>query len=74
MNEESMIFGITVRAFIAVVVTMTICGMSIFHATVVEPMYSISIFVIGFFFGQKTPSNISRTLEGNASNDNKKGQ
>ena len=38
MNEESKIFGITVRAFIAVVVTMTICGMSIFHATVVEPM------------------------------------
>jgi hypothetical protein len=74
MNEESKIFGISVRALIAVIVTITICGMSIFHVEIVEPMYSIGIFVIGFFFGQKTPSIIGRTLEGNASNDNKTGQ
>lgn len=61
MNDESKIFGVSVRAFIAILVTMTICTMALMALKVTEPFYSISLFVIGFFFGQKTQSKTGGT-------------
>ncbi len=53
MNEESKVFGVSVRAFIAIMVAFTLCGMSWMELKIVEPFYSVGLFVIGFFFGQK---------------------
>ena len=61
MNDESKIFGISVRAFIAILITVTLCTMSVFGAKIVEPFYSVCLFVIGFFFGQKSISLMSPT-------------
>jgi len=62
MNDESKVFGMSVRAFIAMFICMTLCYMTMAQIPIKEPFYSICIFVIGFFFGQKTsglPSTIA---------------
>lgn len=53
MNDESKIFGVSVRAFIAIIVVFTLCYMTLEQLKIVEPFYTICTFVIGFFFGQK---------------------
>ena len=56
MNDESKIFGVSVRAFIAIVVVFTLCAMTCLQFKIIEPFYTVCTFVIGFFFGQKTPT------------------
>jgi len=53
MNDESKIFGISVRAFITIVLTLCACTMSMFEIKIVEPFYSAFLLALGFFFGQK---------------------
>jgi uncharacterized membrane protein len=53
MQDESKIFGISVRAFISIIIVFTLCSMTIWEMKIVEPFYTICTFVIGFFFGQK---------------------
>jgi hypothetical protein len=52
--EESKIFGISVRSFLAMILTMTACSMSLLEIKIVEPFYSAFLLALGFFFGQKT--------------------
>lgn len=63
MNEETTIianpngsqaFGVSIRAWLALLLTLTVCLQSIFGQTIVEPLYSLSIMALGFYFGQKT--------------------
>lgn len=54
MNDESKIFGISVRAFILIVLTMCVCGMAVRALEVKEPLYSAFLIALGFFYGQKT--------------------
>ncbi len=70
MNDESMIFGMTVRGFIVMMITMTLCTMTLGQMKIIEPFYSICVFVIGFYFGQKT-SNSSATVKGDTTDADK---
>ena len=63
MNDESKIFGMSVRAFIAMTICMTLCIMTLAEMKIVEPFYSVSVFVIGFFFGQKSNTLTVPTIE-----------
>lgn len=53
MNDESKIFGVSARAFLAVLLTMTACMMSLAQIRIVEPFYSAFLLGLGFYFGQK---------------------
>lgn len=51
---ESHLFNVSVRAWIALIVIVTVCYMAISLIEVKEPLYSISLLTVGFFFGQAT--------------------
>lgn len=53
---DSAFFGVSIRAWVTIIVTLTLCAMTLLQFKVVEPFYSASLFVLGFFFGQKTPT------------------
>lgn len=50
--SESHMFNVSVRAWITLIVICTICYMALQLIEVKEPLYSISLITIGFFFGQ----------------------
>lgn len=59
MNESN-IFGVSVRALIVFMLTVTVCGLTIFMVIkfqvidkLPEPLYSAFMLALGFFFGQK---------------------
>ena len=54
MEDESKIFGVSVRAFIAIILTITACEMSLLLMDLKEPLYSAFLLGLGFYFGQKT--------------------
>jgi hypothetical protein len=54
MNDESKIFGISVRAFILIVLTISVCSMAMRMLEIKEPLYSAFLIALGFFYGQKT--------------------
>ena len=58
MNDESKIFNMSVRAFIALLITGTLCFMSLLDLKITEPMYTVVTFVLGYFFGQKTTQGV----------------
>lgn len=65
--KDSSICGVSVRAWIAVMLTATVCAMNIislypaifgpaaqaFKLTIEEPLYSGWLLSLGFYFGQK---------------------
>ncbi len=55
MNDESKIFGVSVRAFICLLLTFCVCAMAVLKVSVNEPLYSAFLLALGFFFGQKSP-------------------
>jgi hypothetical protein len=54
MNDGSRVFGISVRAFLTMLLTFCVCFMSGFGMKIEEPMYSSFLLSIGFYFGQKS--------------------
>ena len=54
MNEESKVFGVSVRSFITLLLTFTVCYMSLCLIKIDEPLYSAFMLCLGFYFGQKT--------------------
>jgi len=50
---ESELLGVSVRAWLAVLMTVTVCIMSAWQVEVSEPLYSGFLFGIGFYLGQK---------------------
>ncbi len=52
---DSQLANISVRAWIAILIALTICIMSIWGKEVIEPLYGLGYMAIGFFFGQKSP-------------------
>ena len=55
MNDGSRIFGISVRAFIIVILTFTVCVMALMTMEIKEPLYSAFMIGLGYYFGQKSP-------------------
>jgi hypothetical protein len=64
---ESVLGGISVRAWLALIIVLTVCIMSLVSAiavvrrgeeiTISEPLYSMAVLALGFYFGQKTRPN-----------------
>lgn len=53
LNKESTLFNVTIRGWLATVITISLCFMALRSIKVEEPFSSICIFVLGFYFGQK---------------------
>lgn len=53
MNEESKLFGMSVRAYIALVLTMSVAAMCCLKIDVPPTLHDGWFLVLGFFFGQK---------------------
>jgi len=51
-NDNSMILGISLRGWIAMIVILTICLMSGLQIDIKEPLYTLAGLIIGFYFGQ----------------------
>lgn len=52
-DDNSKMLGVSVRAWIAVLLVVTICAMSLLSIAVVEPLYSLGMVAVGFYLGQK---------------------
>lgn len=50
---DSMFFGVSVRAWLAIILVGTVCGLSCWGKEVKEPLYSMATLALGFYFGQK---------------------
>ena len=53
VESDSKFLGVSVRGWIALIVVINICVMSLLKIDVNEPMYSLVGMVVGFYFGQK---------------------
>ena len=53
-SDESKIFGVTVRAWLAILMATTVCMMSAAKVNIVEPLYSGFTMALGFYLGQKS--------------------
>lgn len=51
---ESFAFGLSVRAWIALSLVWTVCYMAVNQRDVKEPLYSLALLAVGFYFGQRT--------------------
>ena len=60
----SLLFGVSMRAWLALVIVFTVCAHSLTEticnalrgeaSMIEEPMYSMAVMTLGFYFGQKT--------------------
>ena len=67
-ESSSTAFGISIRGWLATMVLGTVCAMSIAQAAVAilkqenfmieEPLYSLAVATLGFYFGQKTNKSL----------------
>lgn len=51
---ESQVLGVSVRGWVTLLIVGTVCAMSALAMSVDEPLKAGFIFVLGFYFGQKT--------------------
>ena len=54
MNDESKIFGVSIRGWLAFILVMTVCVMSFMQRDVKEPLYTLVMVAVSFYLGQKT--------------------
>lgn len=53
MNDDSKIFGVSFRGWLAFVIVYTVCFMSAWGMKVEEPLYTLCTVAVGFYFGSK---------------------
>lgn len=51
--NESRAFNVSIRAWVCLLVTLTICYMSVAELEIREPLYTLGGMVIGYYFAQK---------------------
>jgi 5-bromo-4-chloroindolyl phosphate hydrolysis protein len=54
MDNESKFLGVSIRGWLAVFIVSTVCFMSVRQIAVIEPLYSMAMLALGFYFGQKS--------------------
>jgi hypothetical protein len=52
-QPDSTLMGVSVRAWLALILVCTVCILSGMQIEVLEPLYSLSLIATGFYFGQK---------------------
>lgn len=72
MNEESTIFGVSVRGLLVFIMTVTVCFLCSYMVIALgikdkipEPLYTGFSLGLGFYFGQKSASNGSTKGDNN---------
>ena len=50
---ESKAFSVSVRAWLAIMLVATVCGMSVAGKVVEEPLYTLVGMALGWYYGQK---------------------
>lgn len=55
-EQESKLFGVTIRGWIAIEVVTVVCIMSLLKIKVEEPVYTLVISVCSFYMGSKMTS------------------
>lgn len=50
-SDHSTAFGVSIRGWIALIVILTVCAMSISKVDVKEPLYTLAGLIVGFYFG-----------------------
>ena len=50
-QDESKIFGISIRGFITLLIVITVCVMSVTQLDIKEPLYTLAGLTIGYYFG-----------------------
>jgi len=53
MTTESRMFGVTIRGWIAVLIVLTVCAMSLMKIEVKEPLYTLVISAVSFYLGSR---------------------
>lgn len=62
MSDESKLFGVSVRGWLAIVITLTTCFISLYAtiklgiSEVKEPLYTLVIASVSFYLGSKSNS------------------
>lgn len=54
MQKESTIFGMSLRGIIALIIVVTACSISAYGNEIKEPLYTVFIAAVSYYFGQKT--------------------
>ena len=57
-GSESYVLKVSVRAWLSLLLCVTVCFMSACGMKVTEPLYSAMLLALGFYFGQKGRSSI----------------
>lgn len=52
-ENDSRVGGVSVRAWLATMLTVTVCIMALLTLKVEEPLYTMATIALGFYFGQK---------------------
>ena len=53
-NEESKFLGVSIRGWLALMFSVVVCIMSVFTIEIKEPLYTLVVSAVSFYFGQKT--------------------
>ena len=52
-KPESSLLGTSLRGWLALILVATVCGMSAAQVPITEPIYTLVVVAVGFYFGQK---------------------
>lgn len=56
-DTDSQVLNVSIRAWIALLLVFTVCIMAAFGRDVEEPLYSLALLAVGFYFGQRNAVN-----------------
>lgn len=51
-NNGSHVFSVSVRAWIVMIIVVTVCAMSLLAMEIKEPLYTLVGLTVGYYFGQ----------------------
>ena len=54
--DDSKVLGVSLRGWLALLMVATTCLMSYYAKEIKEPLYSLVLLSVGFYFGQKLPA------------------
>lgn len=51
-NQSSSVAGISLRGWIALIVVLTVCAMSLLQYDIKEPLYTLAGMIVGYYYAQ----------------------
>jgi hypothetical protein len=51
-SGDSKVFNVSIRGWIALFVVSTVCAMGLTQIEVKEPLYTLSVAIVSFYYGQ----------------------